>query len=229
MRIAGSGAHEGDEILQGFMAETAASARASIETLKERLQRTTMRERLLLGGLMLGLAFYAPVAALEARSTQADAYIDALGEQSTARLTAAAARRIADGAADRLALEDMNAWGFEAANPAVAQVLIEQRLLEALNAAGLPNARIVTNAKVEAIGPTQWLDVEVQSDLRWDPAFAFMDKLGEWPEGFRVVGFRYELTPPGPMVVEDGPPQTSGKLWLRLAFPVRLTDAGTPS
>lgn len=229
MRIAGSGAHEGDEILQGFMAETAASARASIETLKERLQRTTMRERLLLGGLMLGLAFYAPVAALEARSTQADAYIDALGEQSTARLTAAAARRIADGAADRLALEDMNAWGFEAANPAVAQVLIEQRLLEALNAAGLPNARIVTNAKVEAIGPTQWLDVEVQSDLRWDPAFAFMDKLGEWPEGFRVVGFRYELTPPGPMMVEDGPPQTSGKLWLRLAFPVRLTDAGTPS
>ncbi|MBD7941338.1 hypothetical protein [Brevundimonas guildfordensis] len=211
------------------MAETAASARASIETLKERLQRTTMRERLLLGGLMLGLAFYAPVAALEARSTQADAYIDALGEQSTARLTAAAARRIADGAADRLALEDMNAWGFEAANPAVAQVLIEQRLLEALNAAGLPNARIVTNAKVEAIGPTQWLDVEVQSDLRWDPAFAFMDKLGEWPEGFRVVGFRYELTPPGPMMVEDGPPQTSGKLWLRLAFPVRLTDAGTPS
>ena len=229
MRIAGSGAHEGDEILQGFMAETAASARASIETLKERLQRTTMRERLLLGGLMLGLAFYAPVAALEARSTQADAYIDALGEQSTARLTAAAARRIADGAADRLALEDMNAWGFEAANPAVAQVLIEQRLLEALNAAGLPNARIVTNAKVEAIGPTQWLDVEVQSDLRWDPAFAFMDKLGEWPEGFRVVGFRYELTPSGPMMVEDGPPQTSGKLWLRLAFPVRLTDAGTPS
>ena len=46
----------------------------------------------------------------------------------------AAARRIADGAADRLALEDMNAWGFEAANPAVAQVLIEQRLLEALSA-----------------------------------------------------------------------------------------------
>lgn len=229
MRIAGSGAHEGDEILQGFMADTVASTRASMEALKERLQRTTMRERLLLGALALGVCFYAPVAALEARSTQADAYIDALGEQSTARLTAAAARRIADGAADQLALEDMNAWGFEAANPAVAQVLIEQRLLEALSAADLPNPRIITNAKVEAIGPTQWLDVEVHSDLRWGPTFAFLDKLGEWPEGFRVVGFRYELTPPRAMMADDGPPQTSGKLWLRLAFPVRLTDMETAS
>lgn len=204
------------------MADIVASARASIETLKERLRRTTARERVLLGALVLGAAIYAPVAALDARSAQADAYIDAISEQSTARLTANAARRVADGAADRLALDDMNAWGFEASNPAVAQVLIEHRLLEAAETVALPNPRITTNAKVEDIGPTQWLEAEVQADLRWGSTFAFLDKLGEWPEGFRVVAFRYELTPPRPMTIDAGPPQTSGKLWLRLAFPVRL-------
>lgn len=204
------------------MADIVASARASIETLKERLRRTTARERVLLGALVLGAAIYAPVAALDARSAQADAYIDAISEQSTARLTANAARRVADGAADRLALDDMNAWGFEASNPAVAQVLIEHRLLEAAETVALPNPRITTNAKVEDIGPTQWLEAEVQADLRWGSTFAFLDKLGEWPEGFRVVAFRYELTPPRPMAIDAGPPQTSGKLWLRLAFPVRL-------
>lgn len=199
------------------------SARASVEALKERLRRTTPRERILLALLALGAAFYAPVAALESRSAQAEAYIDALGEQSAARLTANAARRIAEGAADRMALDDMNAWGFEAANPAIAQVLIEHRLLQSAEAVALPNPRITTNAKIEDIGPTQWLEAEVQADLRWGPTFAFLDQLGEWPEGFRVVSFRYELTPPRPMAADAEPPLTSGKLWLRLAFPIRLS------
>ncbi|MNI10454.1 hypothetical protein D3C73_635670 [compost metagenome] len=206
-----------------------ASTRASIETLKDRLRRTTLRERVLLGGLVLGAALYAPVAALDWRTTQADRYIDALTEQSAARLTANAARRVTAGAADHIALEDMNAWGFEAANSAVAQVRIEQRLLEAATATGLPNPRITTNAKVEAIGPTQWLEAEVQSDLRWGPAFAFLDKLGEWPEGFRVTAFRYEVTPPNPLLVGADAPPPSGKLRIGLAFPVRIAQKGAPS
>lgn len=220
---------ETGRILQGFFADMIASTRSSIETLKDRLRRTTLRERVLLGGLALGVALYAPVAALEWRTTQADRYIDALTEQSTARLTANAARRVADGAADRLALEDMNGWGFEATNPAVAQVVIEQRLLQVATATGLPNPRITTNAKVEAIGPTQWLEAEVQSDLRWGPAFAFLDKLGEWPEGFRVTAFRYELTPVNPMVVNADPAAPSGKLRISLAFPVRIPASGAAS
>lgn len=215
--------------MQGFFADIVASTRASIETLKDRLRRTTMRERVLLGGLVLGAAIYAPVAALEWRTAQADRYIEALTEQSTARLTANAARRVAAGAADRLALEDMNGWGFEASNPAVAQVLIEQRLLEAAVATGLPNTRITTNAKVQALGPTQWLEAEVQSDLRWGPAFAFLDRLGEWPEGFRVTAFRYEITPPNPMLISANAPMPSGKLRIGLAFPVRIANPGAPS
>ena len=219
---------ESGRVLQGFFTDMVASTRASIETLKDRLRATTLRERVLLGGLVLGAALYAPVAALEWRTTEADRYIDALSEQSTARLTANAARRIADGAADRLALEDMNGWGFEATNAAVAQVVIEQRLLEAAVATGLPNPRITTNAEVEAIGPTQWLEAEIQTDLRWGPAFAFLDKLGEWPEGFRVTAFRYELTPVNPMVMSaDTAP--SGKLRISLAFPVRVPAPGAAS
>jgi hypothetical protein len=215
--------------LQGFFADIVASTRASIETLKDRLRRTTMRERVLLGGLVLGAAIYAPVAALEWRTAQADRYIEALTEQSTARLTANAARRVAEGAADRLALEDMNAWGFEATNAAVAQVLIEQRLLETATATGLPNPRITTNAKVEVLGPTQWLEVEVQSDLRWGPAFAFLDKVGEWPEGFRVTAFRYEITPPNPLLVGAEAPPPTGKLRIGLAVPVRIANPGAAS
>ena len=220
---------ESGRVLQGFFTDMVASTRASIETLKDRLRATTLRERVLLGGLVLGAALYAPVAALEWRTTQADRYIDALSEQSTARLTANAARRIADGAADRLALEDMNGWGFEATNAAVAQVVIEQRLLEAAVATGLPNPRITTNAEVEAIGPTQWLEVEVQTDLRWGPVFAFLDKLGEWPEGFRVTAFRYELTPVNPMVMSADNAGPSGKLRISLAFPVRVPAPGAAS
>ena len=93
--------------MQGFFTDMVASTRASIETLKDRLRATTLRERALLGVLALGAAVYAPVAALEWRTTQADRYIDALSEQSTARLTANAARRIAAGAADRLALDEL--------------------------------------------------------------------------------------------------------------------------
>lgn len=216
-------------VLQGFFADMIASARASIKTLEDRLRRTTARERILLGGLVLGAAVYTPVAVLEWRASQADRYIDALTEQSTARLTANAARRVAAGAADRLALEDMNGWGFEASNPAVAQVLIEQRLMEAAAATGLPNPRITTNAKVEAVGPTQWLEAEVQSDLRWSPAFAFIDKLGEWPEGFRLTAFRYEVTPPNPLLIGADAPPPSGKLRIGLAFPVRITPPGAAS
>lgn len=215
--------------MQGFFADMVASTRASIETLKDRLRRTTMRERVLLGGLVLGAAIYAPVAALEWRTAQADRYIDALSEQSTARLTANAARRVAEGAADRLALEDMNAWGFEATNSAVAQVLIEQRLLQAAMATGVPNPRITTNAKIESLGPTQWLEAEVQSDLRWGTAFAFLDKIGEWPEGFRVTAFRYEITPPNPMLLGADALPASGKLRIGLAFPVRIANPGAAS
>lgn len=220
---------ESGRALQGFFADMVASTRASIETLKDRLRATTLRERVLLGGLVLGAALYAPVAALEWRTTEADRYIDALSEQSTARLTANAARRIADGAADRLALEDMNGWGFEATNAAVAQVVIEQRLLEAAVATGLPNPRITTNAEVEAIGPTQWLEAEIQTDLRWGPAFAFLDKLGEWPEGFRVTAFRYELTPVNPIVMSPDNAAPIGKLRISLAFPVRIPAPGAAS
>ncbi len=205
-----------------------ASARTSIETLKARLARTTLRERALLGLLALGAAFYAPVEALAMRTTAADAYVEALSEQSSARLTAAAARRIAEGAADSLALEDMNAWGFEASNPEIAQILIEQRLLAAATTVELPNPRILTNAKIEAIGPTQWLEAEVQADLRWGPTFAFLDRLGEWPEGFRVASFRYEIIAP-PAFASAEPPQTSGRVWIRLAFPVRVAQPGAPS
>lgn len=215
--------------MQGFLADIVASTRASIETLKESLRRTTTRERILLGALVLGAAVYAPVAALEWRTTQADRYIEALSEQSTARQTANTARRIAAGAADRLALEDMNSWGFEAGNPAVAQVLIEQRLLETATASNLPSPHITTNAQVETIGSTQWLEVEVQSDLRWDPTFTFLDKLGEWPEGFRVTAFRYEVTPPNPLLVGADAPPPSGKIRIGLAFPIRISNPAATS
>lgn len=192
--------------------------------LLERLRRTTPRERLLLGLLAVGAGLYAPVAAMEWRSAQAERYVAALGDRATAQAAARASRRLAQAAADQTVVDDMNAWGFEASNAAVAQILIERRLVEAASRTGLPNPRITTNTELEAVGPTQWLEAEVQSDLRWDPTFDFIDALAAWPEGFRVKAFRYEITPMPAGLLQPGiePPPPSGRIRILLAFPVRL-------
>lgn len=199
----------------------------ALRPVMDRLKQATPRERLLLGLLVLGAAVYAPIAAMESRTVQSERYLDAVAERANARLAAQQARRVIDGAADSTALEDMNSWGFEAENAAVAQVLIEQKLVEAAAEAELVNPRITTNTDVTAIGPTSWLSAEVQTDLRWDPAFAFLDLVAAWPEGFRVTGFRYEIAPfrgrlePGQVVAE------TGRIRIGLAFPVRIATPAT--
>ncbi len=192
---------------------------------KDRLQRTTQRERVLIGVLVLGGSFYAPVHALDVLNQSSETYVEALGQQSTARLAAQAARRITASAADQMALEDMRSWGFAAPNAAVAQLAIEQKLVAAANKAGLSNPVISTQSQVVSHGPTHWMNAEVQTDLRWDPIFGLLDALGEWPEGFQVTGFRYEVLPLrlGSSANQMQATET-GKIYLDLAFPVRLDE-----
>jgi len=183
-----------------------------------------MRERILLACLVMGACIYAPVYALERQSAQSESYIVALEDQANARQTAQAARRITQGAADAAALEDMKSWGFTATNPAVAQLLIEARLASAANDVGLSNPIITTQSKVEDQGQTQWMFAEVQTDMRWGPTFSFIDAIGEWPEGFQVTAFRYELMPnQGQRLEADGRTYDVGKITIGLSFPVNLT------
>lgn len=186
-----------------------------------RFQRTTMRERVLIACLVIGASLYAPIATFEYRNTQAEAYVNALSDQATARLTLNTARRIAEGAADQAILADMKSWGFEASNANIAQVLIEQRLVEAAGDVGLTGLTISTSNTVEAIGPTQWMSAEVQADLRWSNSFAFLDHLGAWPEGFRVTSFRYQLNPTNPLM-PSLPEAPLGKVQFGLSFPVNV-------
>lgn len=213
--------------MQDIIAGLRATARAQTRALTERLQRTTPRERMLLAALVLGALVYAPIGAADWRVRQEDRYVDALSARASAKLAAAAVRRVEAAASDETALEDMKSWGFEAANIAVAQVRIEQQLARAAAGAGLTNASITTDSEVEAIGPTQWLGAEVQADLRWTPTFAFIDQVAAWPEGFRVVGFGYEITPPTPFELRQqqsagAPPPSGGKVRIQLAFPILL-------
>lgn len=196
-----------------------------------RFQRTTPRERLLLGALALGVLVYAPVFALDQKSAAADRYIDAVTERAAARLSLNAARRAAADPLDRAVFEDMRSWGIEATNPATAQVLLERRLFEAANRAQLANVQITTRSEIETLGATQWVEGEVQADLRWTPTFAFLDALAAWPEGYRVTGFQYEATPP-PAQNAGIPPeilamaaasQPLGRVRIGVAMPVRLT------
>lgn len=213
--------------MQDIIAGLRASARTQTRALIERLQRTTPRERVLLGVLVLGALVYAPIGAADWRIRQEDRYVDALSARASARLAAATARRVEAAASDDTAIEDMQSWGFEAANVAVAQVRIEQQLASAAAGAGLTNTSITTDSEIEAIGPTQWLGAEVQADLRWSPTFAFMDRVATWPEGFRVVGFNYEITPPTQFQIQQQPQAgaplpAAGKVRIQLAFPVIL-------
>ena len=185
-----------------------------------RLQRTTTRERLLLGGLVMIALIYAPVAAFEWRNAREDLYVDAVTDRAAARLARDSARRITSGAAADATRADMEGWGFNASNVPVAQVLIERRLMEAAAQVGLPNARVTMDDEVEQIGSVTWLGGELQADLVWKGVFGLLDTVGGWPEGFRVTGFHYQMRPtqPGAVYVPGGPP--IGSVRLGLSFPV---------
>ena len=189
--------------------------------MRARLDRTTRRERLLLGGLALAAFLYAPVATLDWRTQQEDAYIEATTDRASARLTLAAARRVAADTTGRAVFDDMNSWGFEASNIEVARVRIEQRLVEAATAANLANARVTTDEEAETEGPLQWLGAQVQADLSWRGVFGLMDAVAAWPEGFRVTSFTYRLPPPSPN--PNMAMMTPGSVVIELAFPVEIS------
>lgn len=210
--------------LQGFLADIRTSLVSRARVVQIRLQRTTPRERLLLGALVLSALVYAPVAAMGWRTTQEDRYIEAMTERSAANLDRAAARRIAAAASNTAAIDDMRTWGFEGGNLAVVRVRIEQRLAQAAADAGLANVQIQVEEETETVGPTQWLPAEIQADLLWRPTFALLDNLTGWPEGFRVMAFHYEGYQP-PVATDDGappPPRPGGPARVRigLSFPV---------
>lgn len=222
--------------MQDIIAGLRVSGRTHTRALIARLQRTTPRERVLLGVMVLAALVYAPISAADWRIRQEDRYVDALTSRASARLAANAARRVEAAAADDSAVEDMKTWGFEAANIAIAQVRIEQQLVKAATDTGMTNFTITTDSEPETIGVTQWVGAEIQADLRWNPTFALLDRVAGWPEGFRVVSFDYEMTPPSPFQVQRtrgrGEPQPvppSGKVRLHLAFPVTLPPGAAES
>ena len=200
-----------------------------------RFQRTTPRERLLLGALAMGVLVYAPIFAMDQKAVASDRYIDAVTERAAARLSLNAARRAAADPLDRAIFEDMRSWGIDASNAATAQVLLERRLFEAATRAQLANVQITTQSEIETIGATQWVGGEVQADLRWTPTFAFLDAISAWPEGFRITSFQYETTPP-PAANAGIPPevlaaamalQPLGRVRIGVAVPVRIVDPAT--
>lgn len=208
--------------MQGRWIAILASARAQAGVLRARLDRTTRRERLLLGGLALAAFLYAPVASLDWRTQQEDAYVEATTDRAAARLALASARRVAADPAGQAVFDDMNSWGFEASNLAVARVRIEQRLVEAAAANNLANARVTTDEEAEAEGPLTWLGAQVQADLSWSGVFGMMDAIAAWPEGFRVTSFAYRLPPPP--LNPDMPFNTPGSVTIELAFPVEISE-----
>lgn len=199
-------------------------ALAQVQVLQDRLARTTRRERLLLGGLLVAAALYAPVAAFEWRNSQADRYVNALTDRSSARLALSASRRITSSAPDQAAVDDMKTWGMDAANIAVAQVQLEQMLAATADEAGLTGVRIDLDAETKATGPVEWLGGEIQADLRWTPIFAFLDGLTAWPEGFRITRFNYQtgasMAPLAPGMI--APPSLGGRVVIGVSVPVRL-------
>jgi len=192
--------------------------------LQVRLQRTTPRERILLGGLILAALVYAPIMVFDWRTAQEDRYIEAMTEQSAARLARAASQRITANAPDQAAISDMRDWGLEAANVAVAQVRVEQHLFGVATAAGLTNIRITTDPEIEVIGPTQWVGAQIQADLRWSPTFAFLDRLTAWTAGFRITQFQYEITAPPTFVQPGGAAASLGRLTIGLSVPVSVVN-----
>lgn len=207
-----------------IIAEIRPSLLARGRALQARFQRTTPRERVLLGGLILAALIYAPIAAIEWRDAQSDRYTDAMTEQGAARLARAASRRITATAPDEAAIADMKTWGFEASNLSIAQVILEQKLVETTDKAGLTNVKITTDPEIEVIGPNQWLGAEIQADLRWTPVFAFLEALTVWPEGFRIKQFRYDIANQPNFIQSDPTAPPLGRVTIAVAVPVSVAD-----
>lgn len=200
------------------------TVRDRVQVIVVRLRQTTPRERLLLGSLVMGAFVYAPLAASDFRTEQADRYAELSSERAAARLALASVQRAQSGLGEEAALEDMRTWGFEASNVEVARVLIEQRVLEEATRAGLTDIRISTEDDLETIGPTQWINAEFTAQLRWSGIFAFLESLTAWPEGFRVRGFQYDLPVIRPNQQQIGTFQNSdpGDVRMTLSFPVTI-------
>lgn len=214
--------------LHDFLIELRTSGRTWAGGLQSRFARATQREKMLLVALAAGALIYAPIGASGWRADQQARYTEAQIERNTARLAAAAARRVQQTSRDEAALRDMATWGFSGTNLDVIRVRLEQRLVQAAADAELQNLQVQFSEDAEAYGPTRWIRADVDATLKWGPAFAFLDSLAGWPEGFRVVGLAYEgYTRPVP--VQDGaeptpPPAVTvnrpAKLRLALAFPI---------
>lgn len=208
-----------------ILADIVEATHLGIARIKQGLQKTTPRERVLIAVLVLGASLYAPVHALEKLNQGSEAYVDALGDQASVRLAAEAARRVQAQAVSQVAIEDMESWGIKAANAPIAQLIIERKLVEAAEKAGVTDPVITTHAGVKSEGLIHFIHADVETELLWNPAFALIEALGEWPEGFRVTGFRYEISP---AVISsrnrDAPMQDRGKIYFSLAFPVVLEE-----
>jgi hypothetical protein len=211
-------------VLQGFASQFFASVRTRARMVSSRLERATSREKLLLGGLVLGALAYGPIAAMDYRTAQEEAYVDAVTERASAQLESRAARRISAAAADTNAIRDMRGWGFQATNSAVAQVLIERRLLEAATDANLARLKMTVDPAIETRGPTRWMSARVEADLVWRGVFAFMDNLAAWPEGFQVTSFGYEVRPIPPGLEGMDIQLSPGTVRIGLAFPVEVEE-----
>ena len=208
--------------MQAMFAGIRASALRQTRALQVRLQRTTQRERILLAGLVLGALVYAPIAVLDWRQQQEDLYTNAVVERSAARLARSASERITANSPDTAEVEDMRSWGMASSNAAIAQVRVEQMLIEATTNAGLANVKITTDPDIEVIGPTQWLNAQVQADLKWAPTFAFLDALTGWSEGFRITQFQYEVTTTQAFMEANPTIAPAGRVQIGVAVPVTV-------
>jgi type II secretory pathway component PulM len=216
-------------LLLPSLANITGSVRTVLEDVAARLRRTTPRERLLLAALASGSLLYALILALDFQAQEQELFANALADRAQAQSARSRASRVAAGAPDQLAIEDMRSWGVSAANVPIAQVRIEGRLLAAATAAELPNPRITTEDELVEIGPTNWLHADVETDLNWTATFAFLEEVGRLPTGFRVVRFEFEVEPNRGVAnpEEFRPPR--GRIRMTLGFPVEVANAGASS
>lgn len=171
---------------------------------------------------MFAALAYAPIAALEWKSGQEDRYVEGISALETARADRATSVRLARDVRNDVVVQDMKSWALKGSNLAIVQVALEQQVVTSAEAAGLTNVRITTDSELELLDPVTWLGAEIQADLRWASIFAFFDEAAQWPEGFRVTRFAYELlqTPLiNPLGVAGGA-APAGRVTIKISVPV---------
>jgi len=166
--------------------------------LKAYAQRLSVREQVLVGGLVLVALIMAPLKAYDWSQDQLTALIN--DKTTLASLQAqdngAQVRRMARQLSARQS--EIKTWAWTSQSFAVARVVLESKLVAAAIQAGLVNPEVKSSPQPDVVSGINFIRVELTGAFTWTAFRIFMDSLTGLGKGFVVSSVEVQDDGTGP-------------------------------